>query len=208
MSKPSRKRASKIPGRQSRRPSHIALRRSAFVFHDGYAFQLAQDLRHQGYEVTEQPLLAAPRASHSHLAVVAARPDRVRPQRLCILLRELLGHGTPVLAVGAGLPAVVRLFGGRVEPNLGGTARLADVHTEGELLFAGLPSQLRLPIPNGSALHRSAVSKELRITASARDGEVIGVSHIFRPVHAVHTAVLENDDLRPRILANAVRSPS
>lgn len=192
--------------RPSDRPSHIAPKRSALVYHDGYAFEFAQDLRNQGFDVTDAPVLSASSSLRGgHLAVVAARPDSVRPQRLCTLLRELIGKGLPVLAIGAGLPAVVRLFGGKRVTASKGISRLADVSIEDHPVFAGLPPQVRLALPEGPALHSSAVSQELRVTARAKNGDVIGVSHVFRPVHAVHSVVLENEDLRAGVVTNLTR---
>lgn len=209
MSKRQTKRAHTTDRPEYRRPSHLAPRRAAVVYHDGYAFELAQDLRDQGVEVDEKPLLAASRASQStHLAVVAARPDGVRPQRLCTLLRDLCGHGVPVLATGAALAAVVRLFGGRSISTSAVTARLADITIEPDSIFGGVGSPMRLALPDGPAVHRSAVSQELRVVAAARTGEVIGLSHVFRPVHAVHTAVTDNDTLRKTVLSKIVQSLS
>ncbi len=207
MSRQQSKRVRSTARPEQRRPSHLAPRRAAVVYHDGYAFELAQDLRDQGFEVDEQPLLAASRASQSkHLAVVAARPDGVRPQRLCTLLRELCGHGVPVLATGAALAAVVRLFGGRPRSPSTATARLADITFEPDSMFAGVASPMRLALPAGPTVHRCAVSQELRVVAEARTGEAIGLSHVFRPVHAVHTAVTDNDALRKNVLSNVAQS--
>jgi anthranilate/para-aminobenzoate synthase component II len=121
--------------------------------------------------------------------------------------RQLCWKGAPVLAVGDAMSPVAELFGTipkeeRLAPAHG---RLADVHSASEGLFAGLPSQFRLALPRGERFDRSELSAEFSTTAWSRDGELIGASHVFRPVHLLHPAALDNDETRPIVLENLTR---
>ena len=177
--------------------------------HDGSAFHLAADLRQRGYEVAEGPLLGhSPRHEEpTHLAVLATRSGSARGERLREWARQLCWNGAPVLAVGDAMGPVAELFGTlpkeRRKPPIDG--RLANVHSASEGLFSGLPKQFRLALPGGDRFDIGELSAEFSTTAWSRDGELIGASHVFRPVHLLHPATLDNDETRPIVLENLTR---
>lgn len=183
--------------------------RRASVVHDGSAFQLAEELRRRGYHVSEGPLLS-PSSAHEesdHLAVIATRPGSARSDRLREWVRQLCWHGAPVLAIGAAVGPVAELFGsshsGPVDPRASG--RLADIHSASQGLFTGLPPEFRLALSAGERFESRALSGEFSKTAWSRDGELIGASHVFRPVHLLHPAALESGETRPIVLENLTR---
>jgi hypothetical protein len=181
-------------------------RRKATVVHDGSAFRLAADLRRYGFEVGEGPLLSSAAVHHEpgNLAVIATRPDAAKSERLREWARELCWKGAAVLAVGASVGPVAELFGApraaSLDNRVGG--RLADIHSVRQGLFTGLPSEFRLALPAGDRFEYSDLSTEFSTTAWSRDGELIGASHVFRPVHLLHPATLESGETRPLILKN------
>ena len=193
----------------TRQPRTRAPLRKATVVHDGSAFQLAAELRQRGYEVAEGPLLGhSPRHEEPHrLAVLATRAGSARSERLREWARQLCWNGAPVLAVGDAIGPVAELFGTapkkRDEPAAHG--RLANVHSASEGLFSGLPNQFRLALPRGDRFDVGELSAEFSTTAWSRDGELIGASHVFRPVHLLHPAALDNDETRPIVLENLTR---
>ena len=65
-----------------------------------------------------------------------------------------------------------------------------------------MPSEFRLALPGGDRFEHTDLSAEFSATAWSRDGELIGASHVFRPVHLLHPAILESADIRPVILQN------
>lgn len=183
--------------------------RKATVVHDGCAFQLAGELRRRGYQVSEGPLLS-PSSVHGEadrLAVIASRPGSARSDRLREWARQLCWHGAPVLAIGAAVGAVAELFGSShsepADPH--GSGRLADIRSASEGLFTGLPTEFRLELSAGERFEMRALSGEFSTTAWSRDGELIGASHVFRPVHLLHPAALENGETRPIVLENLTR---
>jgi len=177
--------------------------------HDGSAFQLAAELRNYGFDVAEGPLLssASPPGDREHLAVIATRPGAARDKRLQDWTRELCWTGATLLAVGAAVGPVAELFGAlrpiRSESLIGG--RLASVASASKGLFTGLPAEFRLALPAGERFETSALNAEFGATAWSQDGELIGASHVFRPVHLLHSGALESGEVRPVILKNLLR---
>jgi len=203
MARTARNQAQKRHSRVHARP------RKATVVHDGCAFQLAADLRSYGFDVVEGPLLSSS-AVHDDpgsLAVIATRPGATRDSRLREWTRQLCWRGATLLAVGAAIGPVAEFFGAprasSSEPRAGG--RLANVDSASQGLFSGLPAEFRLALPAGDRFQASELSSEFGATAWSQDGELIGASHVFRPVHLLHAGALESGDVRPVVLKNLLR---
>lgn len=194
------------PQRNEARSHSHAHPRKAVVVHDGSAFALAADLRRFGFDVAEGPFLSRfeAYATDGSLAVIATRAGAARSGRLRDWTRQLCWSGSPVLAVGAAIGPVAELFGSRPRPSSEPivSGRLSDVHSAGEGLFAGMPAEIRLALPSGSRFEHSDLSDEFSATAWTKDGELIGASHVFRPVHLLHAAALDSHETRPVILDN------
>jgi anthranilate/para-aminobenzoate synthase component II len=194
-----------------KRPSRIQRQaRRAVVVHDGSAFELAADLRRYGFDVAEGPLLSSSsevRGAEGSLAVIATRPGAARSGRLREWTHQLCWRGSPVLAVGGAIVPVAEFFGSRPgvssEPVVSG--RLSDICSAGEGLFAGMPPELRLALPSGGRFGHTELSAEFKVTAWTKDGELIAASHVFRPVHLLHSAALESRETRPVVLENLLR---
>lgn len=186
----------------------LAQRRTASVVHDGSAFELSAELRHLGFDVTEGPGLpfSSRYEEPRHLAILATKPGAPRPDRLKTWVRDLCAHGTTVLAIGASIAPVAELFGSRLSDGASpGDKRLADVTTEHAGLFVGSPLAFRLTLSPTPRVSCADLNSEFAITARSRAGEMIGASHVFRPIHLLHRSVLESEELRPMVLANLMR---
>ncbi|MDH3818807.1 MAG: hypothetical protein OES21_09345, partial [Myxococcales bacterium] len=59
--------------------------------------------------------------------------------------------------------------------------------------------------PAGDPFPTSELSTEFGATAWSHDGELIGASHVFRPVHLLHAGVMESGEVRPTVLKNLLR---
>jgi len=193
-----------------RRPRHSSVRgRKATVVHDGTAFELASELRGFGYDVDEGPVLsfASRHEPGVELAIISARAPSARPERLQAWTRELCSRGTALVAVGAAIAPVAEFFGGelRRSERLPATGRLADVVAVGEGLFAGVDEEFRLALPAVRRIDCEELNAEFGVTAWSRDGELVGASHVFRPIHLLHPGALESPSLRSAILANLSR---
>lgn len=189
--------------------SLTAGRRMATVVHDGSGFELAANLRDFGFEVTEGPLLSfsASSAEPGQLAVIATRAGATRRERLHAWTREVCGRGATLLAVGSSVGPVAEFFGSSARKSTDSrpTGRLASVTAARGGLFSGLPEEFRLALPAGDRIECEDLNAEFGVTAWSKDGELVGASHVFRPVHLLHAGALESSELRPVILSNLLR---
>jgi anthranilate synthase component 2 len=97
-----------------------------------------------------------------------------------------LGPATPVLGVCLGHQCIGAAYGAPIvrsrEPMHG---RTSAVRHDGTGIFTGLPSPLTATRYHSLAIARDAVPRELRVTATAPDGEIMAVQHVAHPVHGV-----------------------
>jgi anthranilate synthase/aminodeoxychorismate synthase-like glutamine amidotransferase len=134
--------------------------------------------RNDAIEVEEADALAP-----SHL-VVSPGPGRPRDAGVSLELIQHFSTRIPVLGVCLGHQAIVEAFGGEV-----GAARelvhgkATTVEHDGRSLFRGLPEQFEAGRYHSLAATR--VPPDLEVTATAPDGEVMGVRHRALPVEGV-----------------------
>ena len=97
-----------------------------------------------------------------------------------------LGPTTPILGVCLGHQCIGAAYGAAIvrarEPRHG---RTSPILHDGTGLFAGLPSPLAGTRYHSLAIAREGMPPDLRVTATAPDGEVMGVRHATHPVHGV-----------------------
>jgi anthranilate synthase/aminodeoxychorismate synthase-like glutamine amidotransferase len=93
------------------------------------------------------------------------------------LIRRFAGE-IPILGVCLGHQAIGQAFGGRIvrsERVMHG--KLSSIAHDGEGVFAGLPSPFRATRYHSLAIDRATLPPTLAVTASADDGEIMGVRH-------------------------------
>jgi anthranilate synthase component 2 len=112
--------------------------------------------------------------------------DPADPERtgVCRAILEAIAD-VPILGVCLGHQAIVCAFGGRVvrgEPVHGKTA---EIEHHGEGLFTDLPRPFVAMRYHSLVAERSSLPSSLSVTAWCKDGTVMGVRHVQRPVHGV-----------------------
>ena len=112
--------------------------------------------------------------------------DPTDPERtgVCRAILEAIAD-VPILGVCLGHQAIVCAFGGRVvrgEPVHGKTA---EIEHHGEGLFTDLPRPFVAMRYHSLVAERSSLPSSLSVTAWCKDGTVMGVRHVQRPVHGV-----------------------
>ncbi len=93
------------------------------------------------------------------------------------LIRRFAGE-IPILGVCLGHQAIGQAFGGRIvrsERVMHG--KLSSITHDGEGVFAGLPSPFHATRYHSLAIERATLPSMLAVTATADDGEIMGVRH-------------------------------
>jgi len=93
------------------------------------------------------------------------------------------GADVSVLGVCLGLQGIVTTLGGAVDRVRPAHGEVASVEHDGSGVFAGLPSPFRAVRYHSLAAVR--VPAVLTVTATDRDGTVMGVRHVSRPLEGV-----------------------
>ena len=156
--------------------------------YDSFTYNLAHLFGELGAEVVVRRNDAidadgAERLAPSHL-VVSPGPGRPADAGATLdILRRLAGR-VPTLGVCLGHQALAEAFGGQVGPArelVHGKA--ASVEHDGGGLFAGLPDQLTAGRYHSLAVTR--VPDAFEVSATAADGEVMGMRHRELPVDGI-----------------------
>src|SRR3989440_7982699 len=88
------------------------------------------------------------------------------------ILGVCLGHQCIGAAYGAGIVRAGRPVHGKA----------SRIHHDGRGLFAGLPNPFPAARYHSLVISRSGLPAELRVSASAEDGEIMAVEHVRHPV--------------------------
>jgi anthranilate synthase component 2 len=123
------------------------------------------------------------------------------------LIRRFAGE-IPILGVCLGHQAIGQAFGGRIvrsERVMHG--KLSPIAHDGKGVFAGLPSPFRATRYHSLAIDRATMPPTLAVTATADDGEVMGVRHREFAVEGVqfHPEAILTEHGR-RLLDNFLRA--
>jgi anthranilate synthase/aminodeoxychorismate synthase-like glutamine amidotransferase len=148
--------------------------------YDSFTYNLVHLLGELGAEVVVRRNDAvdpdeAERLRPSHV-VVSPGPGRPEAAGVTLELVRRFANLTPVLGVCLGHQAIVEAFGGQI----GGARELVHgkasrVHHDGRGIFRGLPQDFEAGRYHSLAATR--VPDALEVTATAPDGEVMGVRH-------------------------------
>ncbi|MBA3725091.1 MAG: aminodeoxychorismate/anthranilate synthase component II [Armatimonadetes bacterium] len=93
------------------------------------------------------------------------------------LVRAFAGR-TPVFGVCLGMQAIGEVYGGKiVRAKRIMHGKESAIHHEGKGVFEGLPSPFRAIRYHSLVVERTCLPDELEVTASADDGEIMGLRH-------------------------------
>jgi anthranilate synthase component 2 len=156
--------------------------------YDSFTYNLAHLFGELGAEVLVRRNDAldaetAARLAPSHL-VISPGPGRPAEAGATPEILRRLARSIPTLGVCLGHQAIVEAFGGTV-----GAARelvhgkACTVRHDGRGLFAGLPQELEAG--RYHSLAAATIPRELEVSATADDGEVMAVRHRELPVDGV-----------------------
>jgi len=151
-------------------------------------------------------------------AIAARRPERIvispgpgTPDQAGVSLDVIqrLGATTPILGVCLGHQAIGQAFGATVaRAGAQMHGKTSQIRHDGRGVFSGLANPFVATRYHSLVVLRDTVPADLEITASAEDGEIMGIRHRRYPVEGVQfhpESILTVEG--KRLLANFLRTP-
>jgi anthranilate synthase component 2 len=140
-----------------------------------YLGELGADVQvHRNDAITVDDVAAM---APSHI-VVSPGPCTPTEAGISVPLIQRFAGRIPLLGVCLGHQAIGQAFGGRiVRAQRVMHGKLSPVTHDGRGVFAGLPSPFAVTRYHSLAIERSSVPAVLEVTATADDGEIMGVRH-------------------------------
>ena len=158
--------------------------------YDSFVYNLARYVR----ELGETPLVKRHDAisideifemAPSHI-IISPGPCAPKEAGISNDVVRQAGPTIPILGVCLGHQCIGEAYGGRIlragAPMHGKTSH---IHHFGAGLFQGLPNPFTATRYHSLVIAPSSLPKELRVTATSEDGEIMGVQHVEYPVYGV-----------------------
>jgi anthranilate synthase component 2 len=181
--------------------------------YDSFTWNLVQYLGELGAAVkvvrNDAMSIDAIAALHPERIVISPGPCTPNEAGVSVpLVRHFAGQ-VPILGVCLGHQAIGQAFGGRVvraERVMHG--KLSSIVHDGRGVFADVPSPFNATRYHSLALERASLPPDLDITATADDGEIMGVRHRDFAVEGVqfHPEAILTEHGR-KVLANVLAQP-
>jgi anthranilate synthase component II len=150
--------------------------------YDSFTYNLVQYLGELGADVhvhrNDAVTLEQVAAWEPESIVISPGPCTPNEAGICVPLIRRFAGKIPILGVCLGHQAIGQAFGGRI-----GRAKrvmhgkVSPVEHDGRGVFAGLPSPLTATRYHSLAIEPATMPDCLEVTATADDGEVMGVRH-------------------------------
>ena len=182
--------------------------------YDSFAYNLYQALGALGAEVlvrrNDAISLEQTRDIDPDAVVISPGPGNpTNPRDFGVnaeLLREV-SPAVPTLGVCLGHQGIGAVFGGRiVHAGRLVHGKTSQVRHDGQGIYAGLPNPFPAARYHSLAVDAGSLPPELLVTATAEDGEVMGVRHARHPIEGVQfhpESILTPDG--PALLANFLK---
>ena len=176
--------------------------------YDSFTFNLVQYLGELGAEVevvrNDEITLDEVAARAPARIVISPGPCTPSEAGISVPLIQRFAGTVPILGVCLGHQAIGQAFGGRVVRAARVMhGKLSPIVHEGTGVFGGLPSPFTATRYHSLAIERASLPDALEVTATADDGEIMGVRHRSYPVEGVqfHPEAILTEHGR-RLLAN------
>ncbi|MEO8677259.1 MAG: aminodeoxychorismate/anthranilate synthase component II [Casimicrobiaceae bacterium] len=150
--------------------------------YDSFTWNLVQYLGELGADVhvhrNDAITLAEVAAWGPSHIVVSPGPCTPNEAGISVDLIRAFAGKVPILGVCLGHQAIGQAFGGRiVRAQRVMHGKLSPVAHDGKGSFKGLPSPLEATRYHSLAIERASLPADLEVTATADDGEIMGVRH-------------------------------
>jgi len=158
--------------------------------YDSFTYNLVQYLGELGADLTvkrnDEITVAEARALRPSHILVSPGPCSPKEAGISVgIIRQLAGE-VPILGVCLGHQSIGYAFGGeivRAKRLMHG--KTSEVRHDGKGVFAGLPQPLRATRYHSLVIRRESLPKDLLVTATSEDGEIMGVRHRRFPLEGV-----------------------
>jgi len=150
--------------------------------YDSFTYNLVQYLGELGADVRvyRNDAITLDEVAALAPAQIVVSPGPCTPNEAGVsvsLIRRFAG-AIPILGVCLGHQAIGQAFGGRiVRAQRVMHGKLSPVTHDGRGVFAGLPTPFAVTRYHSLAIERESLPDELEVTATADDGEIMGVRH-------------------------------
>jgi len=158
--------------------------------YDSFTFNLVQYFGELGAEVevvrNDEITLDQVAARAPERIVISPGPCTPSEAGISVALIQRFAGQVPILGVCLGHQAIGQAFGGRVVRAARVMhGKLSPIVHEGSGVFGGLPSPFTATRYHSLAIERASLPDALEVTATADDGEIMGVRHRSYPVEGV-----------------------
>jgi anthranilate synthase component 2 len=158
--------------------------------YDSFVYNLARYVRELGeqtvvrrHDATTHDEIEALRPSH---IIISPGPCTPGEAGISTEVVRRFGPRTPILGVCLGHQCIGAAYGAGIvraaRPMHGKASR---IHHDGRGVFAGLPNPFLAGRYHSLVVAREGLPADLRVTASAPDGEIMAVEHLRHPVLGV-----------------------
>jgi len=114
------------------------------------------------------------------------RPTNARDFGVCADILRELSPSTPTLGVCLGHQGIAVAYGGKVERATQiRHGKASVVRHDGRTIFEGLPNPMTAGRYHSLAIVRESLPRDLEVSATAEDGEIMAVRHQKHPVEGV-----------------------
>jgi anthranilate synthase component II len=150
--------------------------------YDSFTYNLVQYLSELGADVQvyRNDAITVEEVARLEPAQIVVSPGPCTPNEAGIsvpLIQRFAGE-IPILGVCLGHQAIGQAFGGRiVRAQHVMHGKLSPVMHDGKGVFAGLPAPFAVTRYHSLAIERTSLPADLVVTATADDGEIMGVRH-------------------------------
>ena len=150
--------------------------------YDSFTYNLVQYLGELGADVhvhrNDAITLGEIAAWEPELIVISPGPCTPNEAGISVPLIQCFAGKIPILGVCLGHQAIGQAFGGRiVRARRVMHGKLSSVTHDDRGIFAGLPSPFAATRYHSLAIERASLPAMLEVTATAEDGEIMGVRH-------------------------------
>ena len=158
--------------------------------YDSFTFNLVQYFGELGQDVrvfrNDQITMEGIAELRPDQLVLSPGPCSPAEAGICVPAVRHFAGKLPILGVCLGHQSIGAALGGRIvraQRQMHG--KTSEISTDGRGVFHGLPQQMTVIRYHSLVIERASLPAELEVTASAEDGEIMGVRHRELPIEGV-----------------------